>query len=77
MLDGTKIRRHIDHIRSRPAQDEGIQEEHPSDWITIPDIQSSPDHNTAESDLPPDQPPPRGSLRISQPPDRYGFSRTT
>ena len=77
LLDGTKIRRHIDHIRSRLAQDEGIQEENPSDWVSIPYIQSSPEH-VAESDLPPDQPPPpRRSLRISHPPDRYGFSQTT
>lgn len=76
LTDGTKIRRHIDHIRTRLAQDESILEEHPSDWITIPDT-PSPDH-IIESDMPPDQPPPpRRSSRTSHPPDRYGFPQTS
>lgn len=66
--DNTTIRRHIDHIKPRPAQADIQLEEPDNDWITLPDSsQSSVDEE-------PPLPSIRRSTRTIQPPERYGFS---
>ena len=71
--DGTTVRRHIDHIRSRHTQSKDADktsQQLQDDWIEFPDKLPTPhpDNSTPEVD------PPilRRSSRISHPPIRYG-----
>lgn len=79
LSDGTKVRRHIDHIHSRlTTQDPSncaSTPDHPSDWIAISDIPLSDNIPVPDPDPPPEQPPLlHRSSRASHPPDRYGYA---
>ena len=75
--DGSKVRQHIDHIRSRLAQVQQSDSDHSSDWIAMPDVSPADNVPVQEPEQPPEQPPPlRRSTRVSLPPVRYGHSQT-
>ena len=72
--DGCLVRRHIDHIISRPGHS---QVSPPDDWMDPPHISESNVTEQASSAIvTPQSPLPQRSKRISVPPKRYGQPST-